>query len=56
MVTRAVVENYLNEYGDRADAIAALVADFPALEKVSPFHKRPVIEMLLEDLDSYNGE
>lgn len=55
-VDRAIVEIYLAAYEDRGEAVAALVEDFPELEKLSPLHKRPVIEVLLHDLDSYSGQ
>lgn len=49
---RETVQRYLDEYGYE-DGVAALVYDFPELEKINKFHGKPAIIAILETLDGY---
>lgn len=55
-LTRLQVQQYIDEYDDLSDAVAALVADFPDLEKTHKMYRnRSIIEVLLDDFVSYRS-
>lgn len=54
MVTRLDVEEALREYEDWSTAIAELLDRHPELENAVPGRDQTLIEVILNDIDSYH--
>lgn len=55
-VTRQLIQEYLDEYGDHPTVVAALLEDYPELAKIHKMHRRPIIDLLIEDFNSYKRQ